>query len=150
MDSQQGSALGYALTTDVADMDVARIHCVLSEDSYWAQGIPLAVVEKSLRHSLCFALLAPCGGLAAFARVISDRATYAYLCDLFVEQEHRGLGLSQQLLRAILGHPELQGIKRWSLATRDAHGLYARFGFVPLARPETFMERRDPELYVGD
>ncbi len=148
MDSPQGSTEGYALTTDVAAMDVARIHHVLSEDSYWAKGIPLTVVEKSLKHSLCFALLAPGGGLAAFARVISDRATYAYLCDLFVEQEHRGLGLSQALLRAVLDHPELQDIRRWSLATRDAHALYARFGFAPLARPETFMERRGPEPYA--
>jgi len=114
--------------------------------SYWAKGIPLTTVEKSLAHSLCFALLDG-HRQVGFARVISDYATIAYLNDVFVLSEYRGRGLSKWLMECITSHPELQGLRRWMLATRDAHGLYEKFGFTPLKKPEVFMERHNPGVY---
>jgi GNAT superfamily N-acetyltransferase len=103
-------------------------------------------VARSLRHSLCFgAFDGP--AQVGFARVISDRATYAYIGDVFVLPSHQGQGIGKRLMRAIVEHPELQGLRRWSLLTRDAHGLYRRFGFGGLAKPDRYMERTDPEIY---
>jgi GNAT superfamily N-acetyltransferase len=116
--------------------------------SYWAKGIPTATVEKSLVTSLCFALLDG-ERQVGFARVISDRATIAYLADVFVLPEYRGRGLSKWLMECVVGHPELQGLRRWMLGTRDAHGLYEKFGFTALKKPETFMERHNPNAYGG-
>lgn len=136
------------ITTDPAELDVSLIHRFLSEQSTWARGIPRALVEKSVRHSLCF------GGFlgraqVAFARVVSDFATFANLVDVFVLPEHRGRGYSKALMAAVIAHPELQGLRRFTLATADAHGLYAQFGFTPLAKPQTFMERYVPDVYEG-
>jgi GNAT superfamily N-acetyltransferase len=114
--------------------------------SYWANGIPADTVVRSLEHSLCFALLAG-DRQVGFARVISDFATIAYLGDVFVLPEYRGRGLAKWLMECVLGHPDLQGLRRWILATRDAHGLYQQLGFTPLKKPETFMERHDPDAY---
>jgi GNAT superfamily N-acetyltransferase len=137
--------LRYEITTDTARFDLERIWRWL-EGSYWATGIPRALVERSLRGSLCFGVFQG-GEQVALARVITDRATFAYLADVFVDEAVRGRGLGRRLIGAILAHPELQGLRRWLLATRDAHSLYAEAGFRPLAHPEWFMEISRPGLY---
>ncbi|GAB3828031.1 GNAT family N-acetyltransferase [Hymenobacter jeollabukensis] len=137
----------FTLSTDPARLDVALIHDFLSNHSYWAPGIGRELVERSIRNSLCFGLYAPDGRQAGFARVISDRATFAYLCDVFVLEEFRGQGLGKQLMQFISDYPELQGLRRWMLATRDAHSLYAQFGFAPLANPPRFMENAKLDPY---
>lgn len=134
------------ITTDRAELDVALIHRFLSQDSTWAKGIPLATVQRSLEASLCF------GGFlgrkqVAFARVISDYATFANLVDVFVLPAHRGQGYSKAMMRAVLAHPDLQGLRRFTLATFDAHGLYRQFGFTEPANPQSFMERYFPGIY---
>lgn len=136
------------ITTDRAELDVALIHRFLSQESTWAKGIPLATVQRSLEASLCF------GGFlgreqVAFARVISDYATFANLVDVFVLPAHRGQGHSKAMMRAVLAHPDLQGLRRFTLATFDAHGLYRQFGFTAPVRPETFMERYFPDIYAS-
>jgi GNAT superfamily N-acetyltransferase len=136
------------VSTDQAEFDVALIHRFLSEQSSWAKGIPLALVEKSLLHSLCF------GGFLdatqiAFARVVSDYATFANLVDVFVLPEHRGHGHGKTLMRAVIAHPQLQGLRRFTLATADAHGLYAQFGFTSPKKPQNLMERYDPDVYLN-
>lgn len=131
---------------DPERLDLAVIHGFLAA-SYWAQGIPLETVRHSLRHSLCFGLYEGAAQIG-FARVVTDRATFAYLADVFVLDSHRGQGLARLLMDAVVAHPELQGLRRWMLATRDAHGLYAQYGFTPLPSPEVFMQRHDPEVYV--
>ena len=132
----------YEISSDPARRDLDVVHRYLSEESYWAGGIPRATVERAVAHSLCFGVYAP-EGQVGFARVVSDRATVAYLADVFVLSAHRGRGLSKRLMAAVTAHPELQGLRRWMLATADAHGLYRQHGFAALARPERFMERRD-------
>lgn len=134
------------ITTDRAELDVALIHRFLSQESAWAKGIPLATVQRSLEASLCF------GGFlgreqVAFARVISDYATFANLVDVFVLPAHRGQGYSKAMMRAVLAHPDLQGLRRFTLATFDAHGLYRQFGFTEPANPQSFMERYFPGIY---
>ena len=135
------------ITTDHAALDVDLIHRYLHDHSYWARGIPRADVEQAIKHSLCFGGFVD-GRQVAFARMVTDRATFAYLADVFVLPEWRGRGYSKQLVAAVLAHPELQGLRRIMLATRDAHGLYAAFGFASPAMPETLMERRDPDVYL--
>ena len=130
--------LGYSITNDVDAMDIDAIHAFLSR-SYWAPGVPREVVERSLRGALCFGLFKD-GAQVGLARVITDRATFAYLSDVYVLEEHRGQGLARWLVGVILAHPELQGLRRFVLATKDAHGLYEKLGFVPLAQPEMFLE----------
>ena len=134
------------ITTDRVELDVALIHRFLSQESTWAKGIPLATVQRSLETSLCF------GGFlgreqVAFARVISDYATFANLVDVFVLPAHRGKGHSKAMMRAVLAHPDLQGLRRFTLATFDAHGLYRQFGFTEPANPQSFMERYFPGIY---
>jgi GNAT superfamily N-acetyltransferase len=144
------------ITTDPARIDVGAVHAFLSEQAAWSRGIPRAVVERSIANSLCFAALveehaavssARCG-LVGFARVVTDRATFAYLCDVFVLPTHRGRGVARALLGAIDAHPDLQGLRRFLLFTRDAHGLYARHGFAPLTHPGRGMERLESDLYT--
>ena len=138
----------FTVTCDPNKMD----HAVIAEflrSSYWARGIPAATVERSLAHSLCFALLDGDRQIG-FARVVSDHATVAYLGDVFVLPEYRGKGLSKWLMECVTSHPDLQGLRRWMLATRDAHGLYEKFGFTPLKKPEIFMERHNPNVYGAD
>jgi GNAT superfamily N-acetyltransferase len=134
------------ISCDPARLDVELIHRFLSEQSTWALGIPRATVERSLRHSLCFGGYLD-GAQVAFARVISDRATYAYLVDVFVVAEQRGRGHSKALMVALMAHPELQGLRRFALATSTAPGLYAQFGFTPPARPQALMELYRPDVY---
>ncbi len=137
----------YTISDDPARLDLDVIHGFLAGESYWAPGIPRETVARSIRHSLCFGVYHQdlgAGGAAAqvgFARVISDRATYAYLADVFILSAHRGRGLSKRLLATILAHPELQGLRRWALATGDAHGLYRQFGFTEVGKPQNRMER---------
>ena len=135
----------YEISTDRSRLDVGLIHDFL-RSSYWAQGIPRAVVERSIQHSLCFGAFLG-GRQVGFARVISDFASFAYVADVFVVPEHRGRGISKLLMRAIIEHPDLQRLRRILLATRDAHGLYAQFGFEPLTHPEHFMTLHKPDVY---
>ena len=136
------------ITCGKADLDVALIHAFLSAQSGWAKGIPLATVQKSIDHSLCFGgFLGP--SQVAFARVISDFSTFANLVDVFVLPEHRGNGYSKTLIQTVIAHPDLQGLRRFTLATAaNAHGLYAKFGFTELHIPETHMERYDARVYA--
>jgi GNAT superfamily N-acetyltransferase len=142
---------GYVVSTDPARLDMDAIHAFL-RTSYWSPNVPRAVVERAVRHSIPFGLHAPGGGLAGFARVLSDRATFAYLADVFVLPEHRGRGLGVWLVEQVLAHPELQGLRRWALATADAHELYRRFGFEEPSAPERLMllDRSPQELYGGE
>ncbi|MFO1187338.1 MAG: GNAT family N-acetyltransferase [Alphaproteobacteria bacterium] len=127
-------------------IDRDRLHDFLSRRSYWAKGIPRAIMERSLEGSLCFTALIG-GEMVGFARVVTDRATFAYLADVYVEEAHRGQGIGKRMMAAVLAHPDLQGLRRWLLATVDAHGLYAGFGFSRLSAPERLMERLDRSVY---
>ena len=139
---------GYEITTDPARIDVEAVHAFLTR-SYWSPGIPLEPVERAIAGSVSFAVLTGDGELAGFARAVTDRATYAYLADVFVTEPHRGKGLGVWLVEAVLAHPELQGFRRWALATADAHELYRRFGFGPPADPDMhmFIDRDPQELW---
>jgi GNAT superfamily N-acetyltransferase len=127
------------ISDDPALLDRARIHHFLSERSYWAPGVPREIVDRSIEQSLCFGVYRG-GQQIGFARVVTDFATFAWLADVFVVEDNRGRGTGRKLVAAVLAHPRLQGLRRFLLGTRDAHGLYARFGFKPLAHPERFME----------
>jgi GNAT superfamily N-acetyltransferase len=138
-------APAYEITTDISRFDVGAIHDVLA-GSYWSPGIPRAVVERAVANSLCFGVLCD-DAQVGFARVVTDRATFAYLADVYILEAHRGKGLSKRLMERIKQHPDLQGLRRILLATRDAHGLYAQFGFRPLAAPHNMMEIHAPDVY---
>ncbi len=135
----------YRITTNIDEMDFKVIYNFIST-SYWAKGIPEQTLKKAIDHSLCFAVLQG-SSLVGFARMITDRATYAYLADVFIVESHRGQGLSKHLMDFMLSHLDLQGLRRIVLATRDAHGLYEKYGFAKLANPQTFMELWDPKVY---
>lgn len=135
----------YTLSTERSRLDVDVIHGFLS-NSYWAQDISRALVERSLEHSLPFGVYHGTRQVG-FARVISDYATFAYIGDVFIIEEYRGKGLSKWLIEMVVGHPELQGLRRWMLLTRDAQGLYQKVGFVPSRTPERLMERYFPDVY---
>jgi GNAT superfamily N-acetyltransferase len=126
------------ITTDREHMDVAMIHRYLSEESYWAKGIPRDLVERSIAGSLCFGAFDG-DSQAGFARVITDYATFGYVADVFVLPSHQGQGIGKALMRAVRAHPELQVLRRWHLVTRDAHALYSQFGFAALEAPERHM-----------
>ena len=134
------------ITTDKSRLDFELVHRWLSEESYWAKGIPRDVVQRAIDNALCFAVLDD-GRQVGFARVISDFAVFAYIGDVFVLPSHRGRGLSKQLMQAIREHPSLQKLRRWHLLTRDAHGLYRQFGFRELADPSRHMEIHVPDVY---
>jgi GNAT superfamily N-acetyltransferase len=136
------------ISTDPADIDFAVVHGFLSRDAYWSRGVPEATLRKAIAHSLCFSALADDGAQLGFARVVTDRATFAYLCDVFVVEAARGGGVGKALIAAVMEHPDLQGLRRFSLATADAHALYARHGFAPLADPARFMEIYRPRVYA--
>ena len=135
----------FTLTDDRSTLDVTYIHAFLTT-SYWAQGVPLETVIRSLDNSLCFGLWHG-GRQIGFGRAVTDRATFAYLADVFIDPDYRGRGLGKWLIACILAHPELQGLRRWLLGTRDAHALYRKLGFVPLPKPEIFMEIRPENVY---
>ncbi|HEX2183426.1 MAG TPA: GNAT family N-acetyltransferase [Rubrobacteraceae bacterium] len=132
----------YTISTDPGRVDLDVVHGYLTA-SYWAAGIPRETVARSIAHSLPFGLYHGARQVG-FARAITDRATFAYLADVFVLEEHRGRELGKWLVEVILSHPDLQGLRRWMLATRDAHDLYRRYGFAGLGRPEIFMEIVSP------
>ena len=136
------------ISTNKADLDVPLIYQFISEQSTWAIGMPLPVLERAIDNSLCFGAYLD-GRQIGFARVVTDCATFANLVDVFVLPEFRGRGYSTQLMEAVLGHPDLQGLRRFTLATGDAHGLYAQFGFTPPQRPASLMERYFPNIYVN-
>src|ERR1700754_1670586 len=128
----------YEISTDPSRLDVDAIHAFLSQ-SYWSPGIPRAKVARAIANSLCFGAFWQ-GQQVGFARVVTDKTTFAYLCDVYVLEAHRGRGLAQQLMDRVVAHPDLQGLRRMMLATRDAHALYAKYGFTPLAAPDVMME----------
>ena len=136
---------GFTISTDPGRLDRAMIHEVLAA-TYWARGIPRAVVDRSIEGALCFGLYEN-DRQVGFARVITDRATFAYLADVFVLESHRGRGLARWLMETILAHADLQGLRRWMLLTRDAHPLYRQVGFTELAHPERVMEKVNPKVY---
>lgn len=136
----------YVISTDSAHLDLDVIHGFLA-NCYWARGIPRETVQRSLEHSLCFGIYDGSGAQVGFARVVSDFATVAYLGDVFVLESHRGRGLSKWMMQCIMQHPALQGLRRWILLTRDAHGLYSQFGFTPLKSAERYMELHRPDVY---
>jgi GNAT superfamily N-acetyltransferase len=135
----------YRISTDKNKMDIDFIHSFLSR-SYWAEGITKEVVSRSITGSLCFGVFSMEKQIG-FARLITDEATFAYLADVFIDDDHRGKGLSKWLMGVIISHPGLLGLRRILLATRDAHGLYAQFGFTPLNNPERWMHIHNPDLY---
>jgi GNAT superfamily N-acetyltransferase len=128
----------FLISTDKSKLDIQLIHNYLSKESYWAKNIPLEIVQKGIQGSVCFGIYHQQKQIG-FARVISDGAVFAWLADVFVLEEFRGKGLSKWMMKFILNHPGLQGLRRWMLGTKDAHGLYAQFGFKALNNPERIM-----------
>lgn len=136
------------ISTDKAELDLPLIHRFLSIQAYWSQGIPEETVARAVAGSLCFGGYVEGEGQVAFARVVSDFATFAYLADVFVVPEHRGRGYSKALVAEVMAHPQLQGLRRFMLATSDAHGLYTQYGFATPAKPQTLMEVSKPDIYA--
>ncbi|SFK20562.1 Acetyltransferase (GNAT) family protein [Pseudovibrio ascidiaceicola] len=139
--------LEIEISTDKDKLQRDKLYQFLSKDAYWSKGLPRDVFDRSVENSLCFGLYLANGEQVAYARVITDKATFAYLCDVFVIPAHRGKGLSKQLMKAIDTHPELQSLRRILLATADAHDLYKQFGFTPLGAPDRMMERHNKTAY---
>jgi len=136
----------YSISSDRNRLDLEIIHGFLTE-SYWAKGIPKEVVEKSIENSICFGAFDQDGNQVGFARAVTDKATFAYLADVFVLDSHRGQGISKLIMDTYEGHPDLQGLRRQMLATSDAHGLYKKYGFEPINQPEILMQKLNPEVY---
>ena len=136
----------YTISDDPARLDVRAIHAYLTR-SYWSPGIPIEIVERAVRNSLCIGAYDAAGAQVGLVRLVSDQATFCYVGDVYVLEEHRGRGLSKAMVAMAVDHPLLQGLRRWSLVTADAHGLYRQFGFTPVAQPDRHMERLNPEIY---
>jgi N-acetylglutamate synthase-like GNAT family acetyltransferase len=130
------------------DIDLARVHGYLSRESYWAAGIPLDTLERALRNSICCSGFIDGAGQIAFARAVTDHATFAYLADVFVLPAHQGRGHGRAIVEALMADPRLQGLRRWHLVTRDMQPLYAKLGFEPLTQPERHMQKHDPDVYI--
>jgi GNAT superfamily N-acetyltransferase len=149
--------MNYVISSDPTWLDIDVVWRFLSEESYWARGVPREIVAKSVAHSIPFGVYqvgpkdepGSVRKQVGFARVTTDRATFAYLGDVFILAEHRGQGLSKRLIQIVLAHPELQGLRRWLLVTADAHTLYRQFGFSLVARPERMMEVHRTDVYDG-
>jgi GNAT superfamily N-acetyltransferase len=137
---------GFHFSTDKKLLDVNYIHRFLSERSYWAAGIPIDLVRRSIENSLCLGIYQNTKQVG-FARLVTDFSTFGYLADVFVDEAFRGKGLSKQLMNFIFSFEELKFLRRFILATKDAHGLYSQYGFALLKNPERFMERAQPEIY---
>jgi GNAT superfamily N-acetyltransferase len=141
----------YIISTDPSKLDIDVVHHYLSEESYWAKGIPRTVVEKSIANSLSFGLYFNNEQTfqIGFARLITDKATFAWLADVFILPQHRGKGLSKWLMQTIHAHPEVQGLRRWLLGTKDAHGLYEQFGWTRFTEEtlKRFMQKHNPDVY---
>jgi len=143
MEAKRGD---FTISTDPARLDREVIHRFLSESSYWARKIPREIVNRSIDGSLTFGIYDE-DSQVGFARVITDRATFAYVCDVFVLDSHRGHGLGMWLMDTIRAHPDLQGLRKWVLTTRDAHGLYRKSGFREVEDPVRYMEILDRQIY---
>ncbi|WP_100643711.1 GNAT family N-acetyltransferase [Alteromonas facilis] len=137
---------GFFITTEQAKFDMDVIHRFIS-NSYWAEGMPRALLEKAVKNSWCFAVLTSDNTLIGFARLITDKATFAYLADVFILPDYRGKGLSKWLVDTIVSQPEVKGLRRMMLATYDAHSLYEQYGFKPIERVETLMQIWQPDIY---
>jgi len=135
----------YLISTDRERLDIPLIHDFLANNSYWAEGRSLETVQRSIENSLNFGVFKD-STQVGFARVVTDYATFAWIADVFILPEYRGRGLSKWLMTVMVAHPQLQGFRRWVLATKDAHGLYRSIGFRELLRPERWMERPDPNM----
>lgn len=147
----------YEISSEQSRLDIAAIHAYLTR-AYWSPGIPRDIVERAARNSLCFGVYQRAGGAqvgrasgaqVGFTRVVTDYATFAYLCDVYVLEEHRGHGLGKAMMRAAMAHPALSGARRVMLATRDAHGLYRQYGFADVIRNTNLMEIARPDIYRG-
>jgi GNAT superfamily N-acetyltransferase len=138
----------FVISTNKADLDIDMIYKFLSEQSTWAVGIPRRVVDRALENSLCFGGFLD-GRQVGFARVVTDFSTFGNLVDMFVLPEFRGRGFAKEIMKSVIGHASLQGLRRFTLHTGDAHGLYEQFGFGPAAKPNTYMERYFPNIYVS-
>ena len=139
----------YTISTDPARIDLQAVHAFLTT-SYWARGIPIDVMRRAVEQSVCFGIRHDATGTqVGFGRVVTDRATFGYLADVFVIESHRGRGLARFLMECVDAHPELQGFRRWVLLTRDAHGLYHRFGYTPIANADRYLERWAPDVYAS-
>ncbi|CAN5652205.1 GNAT family N-acetyltransferase [soil metagenome] len=136
----------YFISTEKSKLNIGMIHSFLSGESYWAKGIPEETVRRSIENSICFGVYYGTQQVG-FARVSSDCATFAYLADVFILPAHRGHGLSKMLMETIFAHEDLQGLRRWLLGTADAHGLYSKYGFTPLAKPARMMEKHNANVY---
>ena len=144
-ETREWQRAGFSISTDPEKVDLGAVHAYLSE-SYWAHGIPLAVLQRAISASLCFGLYRG-HEQVGFARVVTDHATFAYLCDVYVLPEYQGRGLGKWLIACVMEHPSLQGLRRIMLRTRDAHGLYAPFGFAAGSEPEKLMEIVNRSVY---
>ena len=136
----------YEISTDTRRLDLAVIHQFLAHESYWSPGIPRAIVERAIDNSLCFGVYHHTAQVG-FARVVTDKSTFALLADVFILSSHRGKGLSKWLMRCVVGHEDLQGLRRLLLMTWDAHGLYRQFGFQEIGNPSRFMEILRQDIY---
>ena len=136
----------YEISTDPDRLDVEVIHKFLAEDSYWSPGIPRSTVERGIANSLCFGVYHRAAQIG-FARIVTDKSTFALLADVFILKPHRGKGLSKALMRCVVAHEDLQGLRRFLLLTSDAHGLYSQFGFQELGNPSRFMEVLRQDMY---
>ncbi|MCL1065572.1 GNAT family N-acetyltransferase [Shewanella olleyana] len=139
---------GYYISTDNAQIDIDIVHTFISS-SYWAKDIPMKTLQKAIKHSFCFSVFTDSNVQVGFARLITDQATFAYLADVFILDDHRGKGLSKWLIDVIVNHDNVVGLRRMMLATRDAHGLYAQNGFLPIENPEILMQIWRPNIYLG-
>ncbi|MDB6045579.1 MAG: acetyltransferase [Gammaproteobacteria bacterium] len=147
MDTYLTQAIGpYTVSDDPGRLDLHAMHAYLRR-AYWSEQIPFEVIERAVRGSLCIGAYDAAGGQVGLARFISDYATFCYVCDVYVLEEHRGQGLSKALMAMAMDHPKLQGLRRWNLVTKDAHGLYRQFGFTPAAHSGRYMERLDTAVY---
>ena len=138
MEIYQSVKNDFIISTDPSKIDVSFVYDYLCNESYWAKNIPIDIVKKSIEGSVCFSVFHHVGQIG-FARVITDQATFGYLADVFISEKYRGRGLGKWLMECVMCHADLQGFRRWLLATKDAHGLYAQFGFKPLDNPERIM-----------
>ena len=136
----------YSISTVKKKMNITFIHHYLSNFSYWAEQIPVETVRKAIKGSLCFGVYEGEKQIG-FARMVTDKATFTYMADVFIDESYRGRGLGKWLITTMLAHPDMQGLRRLMLATRDAHGLYAQFGFTPLTNPERLMQMVFPDIY---
>jgi len=142
-------SLEYALSFELADFQLDTVHSWLSRDAYWSKGLPRKVMERSFRNSLVIGLYHTELGQAGMARMVTDKATFAYLSDVYIAESHRGLGLANWLMETLMAHPDLQGLRRIMLATSDMHALYRKFGFRDVGQSKLLMEIIDPDIYLG-